>query len=318
MSTVRYAKDSSRKIFLADVLRGLSQQPKTLPCKYFYDQRGSQIFDRICELDEYYLTRTETQIMRESSAEMADAIGPDATLIEFGSGSSTKSRLLLDAMKDLSVYVPVDISEQHLFDTAAELRKRYREFSIVPICADFTEPFDLSAIEEETGRRVVYFPGSTIGNLTGDQAIDLIESIDQLVGSNGGLLIGFDLVKEQAIIEQAYNDAEGVTAQFNLNILHRINDELDGDIDIQKFEHTAEFNSEEARIEMLLRSKEKQTISVGDERFSFAEGETICTEYSHKYDQKRIEAMFLTSELSCRQVWTDRRNWFAIYYFSKE
>lgn len=318
MPTVQDAKRSNREIFLSDVLDGLSNQQKSLPCKYFYDQRGSQLFDRICELDEYYPTRTETQIMRNHAQAMADCIGRHASLIEFGSGSSTKSQLLLDAMTDLNIYVPVDISKQHLYDTAINLRRRYRDFSIEPICADFTQPFDLSVLDDESGRRVVYFPGSTIGNLTADQASDLIQLIDQLVGADGGLLIGFDLIKKQSIIEQAYNDAKGVTAQFNLNILHRINAELNGNIEIEKFEHVAEYNAASARIEMLLRSKEDQVLLVGQEQFRMQKGEVICTEYSHKYDEQRIAEMFAKTDLTCNKFWTDPKDWFAIYYFTKD
>ena len=210
-------------VFLDDVVEGLSQSPKCLPCKYFYDERGSQLFDRICELDEYYLTRTELAIMRQFASEMAEQIGPGVMLVEYGSGSSIKTRLLLDHLPDPVAYVPVDISREHLQAVADQLSRAYPHIEMLPVCADFTEHFDLPVPKRRPTHVAVYFPGSTIGNLQPEDACQLLDRIARLCGVGGGLLIGVDLQKEISVIEDAYNDEAGVTAEFNLNLLKHIN-----------------------------------------------------------------------------------------------
>ena len=243
-----------REEFRDDVVEGLSSQPKKLPCKYFYDSAGSSLFDQICELDEYYVTRTELQIMEHYAAEMGSQIGAGAMLVEFGSGSSTKTRLLLDHLPDLGAYVPVDISREHLLATAKCLSKEYPDIEILPVGADFTEPFVLPEPTRPVTHTAVYFPGSTIGNLEKERAEELLTGIATLCGTGGGLLIGVDLQKEVDVLEAAYNDSEGITAAFNLNLLTRIDKELDSNLNVDGFEHHSFYNAAHGRIEIYLRS----------------------------------------------------------------
>jgi L-histidine N-alpha-methyltransferase len=301
--------------FRADVLSGLSRRRRHLPCKYFYDSRGSDLFDRICGLEEYYPTRTEMAIMREFAREMAAAIGPRATLIELGSGSSLKTRLLIDALPALARYVPVDISGAHLHCAAAQLAREYPDLRITPFCADFTRGFRLPR-SLGSARRVVYFPGSTIGNFVPREARRLLGRVARLVGPQGGLLIGIDLVKHPRTLVAAYNDAQGVTAAFNLNLLARINRELGGTFDRAAFRHLAVYDSARRRIEMHLASTRQQSVLVDGERFEFEPGETICTEYSHKYTILRFAAHAASAGLRLARAWTDPRRWFAVLYFN--
>ena len=245
---------------------------KELPCKYFYDKRGSELFDRICLLDEYYLTRSELSIMEHLASEMGSQVGPDAMLVEFGSGSSVKTRYLLDALATCAAYVPVDISGEHLDLTTAELAADYPCIEILPVCADFTRPFALPQPTRRASHTAVYFPGSTIGNFMPARAIELLRRIVQMVGQGGGLLIGIDLKKDVARIEAAYNDSLGVTARFNLNLLQRINDELGGDFRLDAFEHRALYNSKLGRVELDLVSRVDQCVTVAGEIFSFRGG----------------------------------------------
>lgn len=302
----------SRRRFLRDVVRGLDRTPKRLPSKYFYDARGSRLFDEICLQPEYYLTRTELQIMEQSAGAMAEAIGPQATLIEYGSGSSLKSRLLLDALVDPQAYLPVDISHEHLERAASAVADDYPELEVLPIAADFTREFPLPATIEVREHRTVYFPGSTIGNFTPRQALRLLQQIRQQCGDGGGLLLGVDLVKDRDVLHAAYNDASGVTAAFNLNLLRRINRELRGDFELEAFEHQARWNEERSRIEMHLVSLCDQTVQVGRRTFHFAKGETICTEYSHKYTIQSLKRFAKRSGFEVQQVWTDSHEWFGI------
>lgn len=302
--------------FRADVLAGLARRPRRLPCKYFYDQRGSALFDRICQLEEYYPTRTELGIMRRSAGDMADAIGPRACLIELGSGSSRKTRLLLDRLPDLAAYVPLDISREHLQHTALDLSRAYPRLTITPVCADFTSPVSLPRSLPQHCRRVVYFPGSTIGNFRTREARRLLVRMARMAQPGGGLLIGVDLVKEQRRLEAAYNDAEGVTAAFNLNLLARVNRELTGTFDLSSFRHVAIYNDHRQRIEMRLVSTRRQTVHVGNECFDFDRDEAICTEYSHKYTIDRFAALATPAGWRLRQFWTDPRRWFAVMYFT--
>ncbi|MCA9210632.1 MAG: L-histidine N(alpha)-methyltransferase [Planctomycetales bacterium] len=301
--------------FRRDVLHGLTQHPKRLPCKYFYDRRGSQLFDQICELDEYYLTRTELSIMREHAGEMAGWIGTDAMVVEFGSGSSTKSRLLLDRLDESTVYVPVDISREHLLASAANIAADYPHLEVRPLVADFTKPIMPPDGDTASLRRVVYFPGSTIGNFEPQEARRLLRHIRDLVGAGGGLLIGFDLHKSREILEAAYNDSRGITAAFNLNLLHRMNRELRADFVVERFRHRAIYNELLCRIEMHLVSTADQAVLIGSTGIEFDRGESICTEYSHKYRVPAFRAMLAHAGFMCRQVWTDSRAFMAVAYF---
>lgn len=301
--------------FLQDVQAGLSQKQKTLHCKYFYDERGSQLFDQICELDEYYPTRTELGIMTDQASSIAEHVGAKTVLVEYGSGSSTKTRLLLDHLEELKAYLPVDISGEHLHQTAENLREDYGDIEIHPIVADFTVPFDLPE-PHDSGRTTVYFPGSTIGNLRSDDAITLLSSIADQCGTDGGLLIGFDLAKDENVLQAAYDDASGVTAEFNLNLLHRINKELDADFDVDQFGHLVLFNREESRIEIYIESLETQTVNVGGEQFHFEQGERIFTEYSHKYRVEQFVAMAESAGLKMEKLWTDSNEYFAVMHLS--
>ena len=301
--------------FHEDVVNGLNAAPRHLPCKYFYDERGSKLFDEICDLDEYYLTRAELSIMEESAAAMADEIGPGAMLVEYGSGSSIKTRLLLDHLSDLAAYVPVDISRDHLHESARTLSQAYPDVEVLPVCADFTEEFSLPFPKKDPHSHTVYFPGSTIGNFPTDAAKSVLSRITPLCGTGGGLLIGIDLQKDATTLEAAYNDSQGVTAQFNLNLLNRINRELDGDIEVEQFEHQATYNEQEGRVELYLVSQSEQEFTVGGEPFSVAEGETICTEFSHKYTVCGFEKLGADVGLTLRRQWTDREDRFAVLHF---
>lgn len=310
----RAAGRASRR-FLRDVLTGLRMAQKHLPSKYFYDARGSELFDRICQLDEYYLTRTELAITEQFAPEMGAQLGPGAMLVEYGSGSSVKTRYLLDALPDGVAYVPVDISGQHLQQTARELARDYPRIEILPVCADFTRHFSLPVSKQAATHAAVYFPGSTIGNFMPGQAARLLGRIARLCGKDGGLLIGIDLKKDPAIIEAAYNDRLGVTAQFNLNLLCRINRELEANFDVSRFSHHARYNGELGRIEMYLVSNEVQTVSIGSETIAFSPGETICTEYSHKYTVEEFVAIAAAAGLELHKEWTDTRRYFAVLHF---
>ena len=304
-----------RTAFLEDVIDGLSRDPKRLPCKYFYDRRGSELFDRICELDEYYPTRTELAIMRNHAGQMADRLGPGCLLIELGSGSSMKTRLLLNAMRDPAGYVPVDISDEHLVQSARALAKEFADLPVLPVHADFTDVFPVPRPPRPARRRVVYFPGSTIGNFTPHQTVNLLRQIAQIVGDGGGLLLGIDLTKDPAILEAAYNDREGVTAQFNLNLLVRIERELEGRLRLDQFEHRAFFNEQEGRIEMHLVSKVDQTVRLPDAEFRLEVGETIHTENSYKYDLDGFASMATEAGLQRAGQWTDAQKLFGVQYF---
>ncbi len=281
---------SDRDRFLADAIAGLSGTPKTLPCKYFYDARGSELFDQICDLPEYYPTRCELAIMDDHAARLlrrwaVRPAGRTLRVVELGSGSSVKTRELLDAAAALQIrpltYVPVDISADHLRSTAAGLRRSYPEVRIDPIVADFTRPIDLPA---GPFTNVVYFPGSTIGNFDAAAADTLLRQVRHLAGPGGGLILGVDLDKDPRRLEAAYDDAAGVTARFNRNLLHRLATELDSDVDPQSFEHRAVYNANLRRVEMHLVSPIEQTIRLGDRSFHLTAGESIHTESSHKYN----------------------------------
>ena len=300
--------------FRADVLAGLSQERKRLPSKYFYDATGSRLFDRITELPEYYPTRTELAIMRDHSGAMATRCGPRCLLVELGAGSLTKVRILLNALDRIAGYVPVDVSGEHLRQAAAALADDYPTLDVSPVVADFTRPFALPDVSAE--RKVVYFPGSTIGNFDPPEADALLRRVAALVGPGGGLLLGVDLRKDVAILEPAYNDAAGVTAAFNRNLLERINRELGANFDLAAFRHVAFYSSERSRIEMHLVSVETQRVQIGPTVFGFHLGESIHTENSYKYDVSELAERAAACGLRLDETWTDERGYFAVLYFA--
>jgi dimethylhistidine N-methyltransferase len=302
--------------FCNEVLRGLRQQQKEIPSKYFYDERGSRLFDRICELEDYYPTRTETAIMREHVAEMIELLGPSCLLIEYGSGSSTKARILLDHLREPAAYVPVDISCEHLLRMAADLRQVYPGLRVLPVCADYTAHFELPDRDGAVARSAVYFPGSTVGNFHPEQARGFLRHVAEVAGPGGALLIGVDLKKDPRILETAYNDREGVTAAFNLNVLARINRELGAEFDLDAFRHHAFYNEDHGRIEMHLVSLRAQTVHVGDVAIAFREGETIFTESSYKYDRDEFARLVEHAGWSVERVWTDAHGLFSVQYCS--
>jgi dimethylhistidine N-methyltransferase len=302
--------------FREDVVRGLQQPDKSIPCKYLYDERGSQLFDQICELEEYYPTRTEIEIMRWHSEEMAEYIGPGSLLIEYGSGSSKKARFLLDHLRDPAAYVPIDISREHLAQSAAALASTYRDLPVHPVCADYTGSFTLPACERPVSRRVAYFPGSTIGNFSIEEARQFLKQVADVCGRGGGLLIGVDLKKDPAILEAAYNDRKGVTAAFNLNLLERINRELEGDFRLDQFRYEAPYNVRRGRIEMYLVSRPSQMVHLDDVTIPFREGEGILTECSYKYALDDFAQLAASAGFKVKRVWTDERRLFSVQYLT--
>jgi len=300
--------------FRRDVLAGLRRSPRSIPSKYLYDERGSELFERICELQEYYPTRTELAITRKHLAEIADCLGPRCLLVEYGSGSSLKTRILLDRLEEPAGYVPIDISREHLARSAAELDAAYPGLEVLPVCADYTGDYDLPRPRREPRHVVVYFPGSTIGNFTPPEARDFLAHVAEVCGPGGGLLIGVDLVKGREILERAYDDAAGVTAAFNRNLLARANRELGADFDPDGFAHLAVWNAELGRIEMHLESRRDQEVRVGDERLCFRAGERIHTENSYKYEVDQFAALAGSAGLDMVAVWTDPERLFSVQY----
>ena len=296
--------------FRQDVIAGLSLPQKALPPKHFYDAAGSRLFERICRLPEYYPTRTELAITRAQLGAIARFAGGGGVLLEYGSGESLKTRLLLRALRP-SVYMPVDISEDALRLAVAKLRRAFPGLRIAPVVGDFTRPLDMPALG---GRdRLVYFPGSTIGNLTPQEAQAFLRMTRGQVGPRGAMLVGVDLKKDANLLHAAYNDARGVTAAFNLNLLARINRELGGDFDLRRFAHYAFYNAPLGRIEMHLVSLVAQTVNVGDHRFAFERGETIHTENSYKYSIGEFQALAAESGFRGAKVWTDRHGLFSLH-----
>lgn len=305
--------------FAAAVHHGFSHMPKSLPAKFFYDRRGSELFERICELPEYYPTRTEIALLERHAEEIADAIGPGAALFEFGAGALRKVRILLGAMRDLVAYLPIDISGEHLQANAAALKIDHPGLHVAPIVADFTAGFDLPPLPPRA-RRVGFFPGSSIGNFTPEEARDFLRGAATFL-SGGGLLIGVDLVKTPAILHAAYNDAAGVTAEFNRNLLYRINAELGGDADPEAFDHYAFYHPLLQRIEMHLVSRRAQSIRVaapdgGTRRYDFAAGESIHTENSCKYTLAGFRRIAEQAGFRTRAVWCDPDRLFSLHWLA--
>ena len=299
---------------VTDVLRGLRSSPKRLSPMYFYDERGSQLFEQICAEPEYYITRTETAILAEHARQIAGVIGEDTLLVELGSGASTKTRLLLDQLPGLAAYVPVDISRSHLLAAARRVAEAYPQLDVQPVCADFTQPFSVPNIRREGTRVVVFFPGSTIGNFDAPAAMELLWTMRDTAGPDGALLIGYDLVKEPGVLERAYNDAAGVTAAFNLNMLARLNRELGADFDLAEFRHEAVWVPGASRMEMHLVSLREQEVTVAGESVAFADGEPLVTEHCHKYTPEAFARLAGAAGWQVRDTWTDRQGYFNVQY----
>ncbi len=296
------------------VLAGLTRRAKSIPCRFLYDERGSALFEEICELPEYYLTRTEMAILRDYAPEMAASAGRHAQLIEFGSGASLKVRLLLAALEAPSAYVAIDISREPLRRAADEVAADFPQVPVVAVCADYLEPLRLPPLPERgEGRRVGFFPGSTIGNFTPEDAVAFLAGCRRVVGRGGALLIGVDLKKDKAVLDAAYNDRAGVTAAFNLNLLERINRELDGDFDLDRFEHVAFYNEAAGRIEIYIRSRADQIVTVANRSIRFAAGEHIHTEDSCKYSIAEFQRLAARGGFRPGRCWTDRRRLFSVH-----
>jgi dimethylhistidine N-methyltransferase len=287
-----------------EVLAGLQAPRKRLSPKFFYDARGAELFERITTLAEYYPTRTELGILEQRVDEIAEMVGSRVALIEYGSGAGRKVRLLLEALETPVAYVPIDISGEQLERVAASLRDDYPDVEIHPYRADYTRPLDLPRFPQAR-RRVAFFPGSTIGNFEPDAAIDFLRRIRHGVEDNGALILGVDRRKDPAVLERAYNDAEGVTAAFNLNLLTRLNRELGATFDLERFRHRAVFNEAASRIEMHLESVADQVVTVAGVAVPFRAGETIWTESSYKYDHARLEALVGEAGFTIHHCWTD-------------
>ena len=299
--------------FLGDVLSGLARPRKALPPKYFYDARGCDLFEQICELPEYYPTRTELAIMREHAAAMAGFLGAGCQLIEFGSGSSRKTRILIEQLQP-PLYVPVDIAGEALQAAATGLAQQFPWLNINGVCADYTKALTLPVfVGVPICRKAVYFPGSTIGNFTPEEAIAFLQLARRMVGAGGALLIGVDLKKEKSVLDAAYDDAAGVTAEFNLNLLARINRELGGDFQLRRFCHRAFYDEDKGRIEMHLESLASQFVHVGGERFDFRQGETILTEISCKYGVDEFRAVAQRAGFAPGETWTDPARLFSVH-----
>ena len=303
--------------FLATVLDGLSQQQKSIPPKFFYDAKGSKIFDQICEAPEYYVTRTEIALMNEIAGEINELVEPGSIVVEYGCGSSLKIRALLSALPDPAEYLAIDISKSHLIATVKEIAADYPKLRVGAICADFSDALNWPAeANAERDQRLAFFPGSTIGNQTPEEALQFLERVRHLVGDNGNLLIGVDLKKDTDVLNRAYNDAAGYTADFNLNLLRRIKDELGGELDISSFEHDAFYNEDLSRIEMHLVSRLEQSIGIGGQQFDLLKGESIHTENSYKYSIDEFIELAGTAGFNSLKVWTDADNYFSIHYMA--
>jgi L-histidine Nalpha-methyltransferase len=301
--------------FLSEVIAGLSSEPRALPCKFFYDDRGAALFQKICELPEYYITRTELEILRRRGAEMAATLGGQIELIGLGTGAGTKTRILLAELEKPAVYIPIDISKEQLQKSTAYFHEIFPQLEILPICADYLDRFDLPLPRKPSSRSVVYFPGSTIGNFEPNAAKEFLRRIVDLCGEDGGLLIGVDLRKDRRVLEDAYNDSAGITAEFNLNLLARVNRELDADFDLSCWRHRAVYNEAEGRIEMHLISETDQTVHVEDRAFHFGGGETIVTEYSYKHTPEGFVALARDAGFEFVRMWTDDARLFGVFYF---
>lgn len=296
-----------------EILQGLLQTPKHLPSKYLYDARGAALFEQICNLPEYYLTRTETSILHSTLPQLADKLGCKRWVVEPGSGSGSKTLMLLDALQQPAGYVPIDISKQQLRDYADDLQRHYPQLKLRPVCADFTSEFPRPP---EVKKPLIWFPGSTIGNFQRSQAEGFLRQMAHWAGPGADLLIGVDLVKPVTTLEAAYDDAAGITAQFNLNLLHHLNQAAACDFQPHTFHHKACWNAAIGAIQMFLISQRAQTLHVGGQAITLAPGEQICTEYSHKYSPADFRQLAASAGWIARELYTDARQWFGVFHFS--
>lgn len=317
MKKIAYFIDLQPEVedFLSAIIEGFSKKQKSLPPKFFYDAYGSQVFDEICKTPEYYVTRTEIALMKQIGGEIGELAGTGSVVVEYGCGSSLKIRALFDALIDPVEYMAIDISKKHLINTAEEIAADYPGLRVGAICADFSAPLQWPAQADQSGgRRLAYFPGSTIGNQTPDEAREFLVRVRQMVGGAGSLLIGVDLKKDTAILNRAYNDAAGHTADFNLNLLRRMNNELGASIDLAHFEHQAFYNEQASRIEMHLVSKAEQVLKIDGRDFQFQAEETIHTENSYKYSAAEFIEMAEGCGFKSVRSWVDEYNLFSIHY----
>lgn len=305
-------RDQELAAFRADALEGLAQPQKQIPSKYLYDATGAKLFEQITEQPEYYPTRTEMALLRRHAGEISAAIGPGATIVEPGSGAGEKVEILIEALESPRAMVPVDIAREQLRRVARTLAVRHPSLEIVPLWADFTRAIAVPERVACLHPRLVFFPGSTIGNFLPEVQQGLLRALATLAGKDGSLLIGFDRIKDESVLVPAYDDAAGVTRAFELNILERLNRELGADADPQKFEYEARWDAEHARIEMHLVAREAHAITVAGERFEFAKGETLWNESSHKYDLARIERLAASAGLGVEATWSDDDEWFTV------
>jgi len=304
--------------FLQDVLSGLRQTPKQLPCKYFYDERGSILFTEICNTPEYYITRTELALLDEILPEVANLIGENANVIEYGSGEGRKIRRLLAALKQPKSYTPIDISPEILLRSAIRLKHEFPNIEIHPVVGDYTQEVELPITLQSDHRnpRLVFFPGSTISNFNPDEVRSFLTNVRSLLQPGDGFLLGVDLVKSPRVLHDAYNDKEGVTADFNLNLLRRINNEFEADFDRHQFEHYAFFNPQASRVEMHLVSLVRQVVTIAGQKFYFEAGETIHTENSYKHSIESVAALAAQCGFAHSRAWTDRKDLFSIHYLT--
>lgn len=304
-----------QRTLLEEIISGLNSKNKYLPSKLFYDEEGSKLFDEICELEEYYPTRTELLIMEENIDEICSYLNVKTLFIEFGSGSSLKTKMILDNVEALAGYIPIDISESHLEKSANILRENYPQHDVYILAADYTQPLEFPSIVKEVKKKVAYFPGSTIGNFTHEESVKFFRIVADEIGTGGGLLIGVDLVKDKNVLEAAYNDSKGVTAKFNLNILSHINNRFNADFKLDSFEHYSFFNDADSRIEMYLVSKCDQKVKLPGHEFIVKKGERILTEYSHKFTLDSFKQLAAES-FNVDKVWADKNNYFSIQYLT--
>ena len=304
--------------FEAAILGGFRRAQKAIPCRFLYDERGSALFDQICLLPEYYPTRTELGILDAAAPAIAALMGPGIQLVELGSGSSHKIRLLLDLLVAISGYVPVDISSEHLRRAAEDVARDHPAIPVTAICADYTLEFDLPAgLQDGFSKRVAFFPGSTIGNLVADEALALLRRCGRLVGKGGDMLVGVDRKKAKPILDAAYNDSQGVTAEFNLNLLTRINRELGADFDLARFAHLGFYNEAEGRIEIYIESRVDQLVHIAGTGFRLAAGERIHTEFSYKYGVEEFQCLARRAGWTPLDHWSDAEGLFSVHYLRR-
>lgn len=301
------------------IIVGLQKEPKELPNELLYDEQGSQLYDQVCEQEDYYVTRTELAIMQQYIGEMAAQIGPDALLVEYGSGSSLKTRLLFNHLPQLAGYVPIDISKEHLMQAAAAITSDYPHIEVLPVCADYTQPFDLPQVNRAVARRVAYYPGSTIGHLRPDEAVTFLEQIRTACGPDSALLIGVDLKKDPQILTRAYNDNHpnvNVKSSFCLNTLHHMRRRFSTDLQPDNFRYQGFYNETLGRIELHIISCQDQVLKINDESISFHENESILIGYSYKYTLAEFESLASKAGWSVKQVWVDKQQLVSVQYLT--